>query len=85
MSESIEHRALVSELQSLSWSDVKCMAIHLDRMDLAVLDKIEEDHPNDSKQRVMYAMKEWLQRDTEASWKKVVCALRKINKNALAT
>ena len=85
MSENIEHRALVSELQSLSWSDVKCMAIHLDRMDLPVLDKIEEDHPNDSKQRVMYAMKEWLQRDTEASWKKVVCALRKIQKNALAT
>ena len=39
MSESIEHRALVSELQSLSWSDVKCMAIHLDRMDLPALDK----------------------------------------------
>ena len=85
MSESIEHSALVSELQSLSWSDVKCMAIHLDRMDLAVLDQIEENHPNDSKQRVMYAMKEWLQRDTEASWKKVVGALRKINMNALAT
>ena len=47
--------------------------------------KIEEDHPIDSKQRVMYAMKEWLQRDTEASWRKVVGALRKINKNALAT
>ena len=61
------------------------MAFHLDCMELAVLDKIEEDHPNDSKQRVMYAMKEWLQRDTEASWKKVVSALRKIQKNALAT
>ena len=85
MSESIEHSALVSELQSLSWSDVKCMAIHLDSMDLPVLDQIEEDYPTDSKQRVMYAMKEWLQRDTEASWKKLVYALRKTNKNALAT
>ena len=84
MSESIEHSALVSELQSLSWSDVKCMAIHLNRMDITVLDQIEEDYPNDSKQRVMYAMKEWLQRDTEPSWAKIVSGLRKINKNALA-
>ena len=85
MSESMEHSALVSELQSLSWGDVKCMAIHLDRMDLAVLDQIEEDYPNDSKQQVMYAMKEWLHKDTEVSWPKVVSALREIHKNALAT
>lgn len=85
MSERIEHSALVSELQNLSWGDVKCMAIHLNCMDLAVLDKIEEDHPTDSNQRVMYAMKEWLQRDTVASWKNIVGGLREINKNALAT
>ena len=85
MAESLEHSALVSELQSLSWSDVKCMAIHLDRMDITVLDQIEEDHPNDSKQRVMYAMKEWLQRDTEPSWAKIVGGLQKINRDVLAT
>ena len=85
MSKPPEHRELVSALSSLKWSDVKLMAIHLPRMDITVLDKIEEDHPNDSKQRVMYAMKEWLQRDTEASWAKVVSALRETNMDSLAT
>ena len=48
----------------------------------SILDQIEEDHPT-SKQRVMYAMNEWLQRDTEASWKKVIIALREIKKTLL--
>ena len=85
MSEIIKLRALVSELQSLSWSEVKCMAIHLDRMDLSALERIEQDHPTDSKQQVMYAMNEWLQRDKKASWAKVVSALREIHKDVLAT
>ena len=64
---------------------MKCMAIHLDHMDIVVLNQIEEDHPNDSKQRVMYTMKEWLQRETEPSWAKIVGGLWKINRNVLAT
>ena len=80
-----EHRALVSALSSLKWSDVKLMAIHLPRMDFTTLNMIEEGHPTEPKLWVVYAMDEWLQRDTEASWAKVVSALREINKNALAT
>ena len=85
MSKPPEHRALVSVLSSLKWSDVKLMAIHLPRMDITTLNKIEEGHPTEPTLWVVYAMNEWLQRDTEASWAKVVSALRETNMNSLAT
>ena len=85
MSKPPEHRALVSALSSLKWSDVKLMAIHLPRMDITTLNVIEEGHPTEPKLWVVYAMNEWLQRDTEASWAKVVSALRETNMNSLAS
>ena len=85
MSKPPEHRALVSALSSLKWSDVKLMAIYLPRMDITTLNMIEEGHPTEPKLWVVYAMNEWLQRDTEASWAKVVSALRETNMDSLAT
>ena len=85
MSKPPEHRELVSALSSLKWSDVKLMAIHLPRMDITTLNMIEEGHPTEPKLWVVYAMNEWLQRDTEASWAKVVSALRETNMDSLAT
>ena len=62
---------------------MKLMAIHLDGcMDLALLTDIEREHPVE--ERVLYAMKAWLDKDCEASWAKVVSALRAISKNVLA-
>ena len=85
MSKPPELRALVYALSSLKWSDVKLMAIHLPRMDFRTLNMIEEGHPTEPTLWVVYAMDEWLQRDTEASWAKVVSALRETKMNSLAT
>ena len=76
-----QHSDLVRALQDLSWSDVKQMAIHLDKLDLPLLTNIEE---RPVEERVMYTMKAWLDRDREASWAKVVSALRVIGKDVLA-
>ena len=79
-------RELVSELESLQWSEVKRMAIQLgDCMKYALLKKIEEgrfsNEPNDW---VTQAMDMWLKRDEAASWNKVVSALREVEMNTLA-
>ena len=76
-----QHSDLVRALKELSWSDVKQMTIHLDKLDLALLTDIEE---RPVKERVLYTMKAWLDRDGEASWAKVVSALRVIGKDVLA-
>ena len=76
-----QHSDLVRALKELSWSDVKRMAIHLDKLDLALLTNIEE---RPIEERDMYTMKAWLDRDREASWAKVVSALRVIGKDVLA-
>ena len=73
--------SLVTALNELSWSDVKQMAIHLDKLNFAQLTNIEE---RPIEERVMYTMKAWLDRDREASWDKVVSALRTIGKDVLA-
>ena len=83
MSDRPELPALLIELNDLSWSDVKQMAVHLHRsVDLKLLTDIEGAYPVN--ERAMQAMKAWLDRDCEASWAKVVSALRVISKNVLA-
>ena len=77
-----DHSALVFALDKLCWNDAKQMAIHLDNVDFALLQDIEHGYPIE--QRVMLTMKAWLERDGEASWDKVVSALKVINNNALA-
>ena len=83
MSDRPELPALILALKELSWSDVKQMAIHLDGcVDLTLLTNIEGGYPIE--ECLMYAMKAWLEKDCEASWAKVVAALRAVSKNALA-
>ena len=52
-------------------------------VEFSELKKIEEGHAQIS-DRVLNALHAWLESDTEASWKKVVDALRSIDKNVLA-
>ena len=75
--------SLVTTLNDLSWNNVKQMAIHLDKcVDLALLTDIEREYPIE--ERLLYTMKAWLERDCEASWAKVVYALRMIEQNVLS-
>ena len=75
--------SLVTELNELSWSDVKRMAIHLgDSVNFTLLTDIEREYPIE--ERLMYTMKAWLERDCEASWAKVVSTMQMIGKNVLA-
>ena len=69
---------LALELQVLSWADVVQMAVQLG-MKFSNLKKIE-----DEKNPVLTAMDKWLETDNQASWEKVVKALRDINKNVLS-
>ena len=75
---------LASDLDNLRWSDVKRMAMRLTNMNLTVLDKIQESHSAEPGLWVTYAMQTWLDRDAEASWAKVVIALRETEMNNLA-
>ena len=80
-----EHAELIKELENLSWEEVKNMAVQLEDgdMTLEVLERIERRYSSES-ERLSKAMHEWLERDTGASWAKVVAALRVIKKNKLA-
>ena len=42
----------------------------------AELDNIQVDHPNEVKERCRTMLKVWLQRDTEASWGKLLIAIQ---------
>ena len=76
--------ALDSALAHLPWSDVKRMAIHLHHsLTLSVLDQIGEDRSTAAERR-MYCMEQWMKNDLDASWVKLVTALREINHNHLA-
>ena len=78
-----QHSDLVTALKELSWSDVKRMAIHLDKsVDFALLKDIEREYPIE--ERLLYTVDKWLERDCDASWAKVVSALRVVENNALA-
>ncbi|CAI8009145.1 hypothetical protein GBAR_LOCUS6194 [Geodia barretti] len=68
-------------LYELTWSEVISMSVQLG-MDFAVLRKIDEStNPNI---RVLTAMDSWLKSDPNASWNKVVRALKAIKKDVLA-
>ena len=71
-------------LSRLPWSEIKRMAIHLHHtMTLPVLDQVEEDRSKTAERRI-YCMDLWLKSDTDASWMKVVIALKNIDQNHLA-
>lgn len=70
------------ELASLTWGEVMSMAVQLG-LEFSTLQQIKEDNPAQSV-RSLAAMNEWLSNDHEASWKKVVSALKTIDKTVLA-
>ena len=77
-----ELRELMKELESLSWDEVKRLAIELglNHEDLRGIERYDDD----KHQRLSDAMRLWLMRDTAASWKAVVEALRAIHRDDLA-
>ena len=72
---------LALEIDKLSWSEVKVMAIQLG-MDYKTLSNISEKH--DISDRINCAMYTWLETDPKASWKKIVKALNNTHKIVLA-
>ena len=77
-----ELRQLAPDLASLTWSEVTSMAVQLG-VEFSSLRQIGQDCPELS-DRVLGAINNWLSNDQEASWRKVVIALRTINKTVLA-
>ena len=80
MSDRPELRLLANALKSLSWVDIQQLAIQLN-IPPEVLTNLES---LSIELRPSRAMNEWLSRDSEASWDKVVSGLRDISKNTLA-
>ena len=75
-------RELALEMDQLSWSDVKSLAIQLD-IGYATLRRIEDANQDISDPKNS-TMEIWLETDSTASWKKIVRALNAIQKNELA-
>ena len=73
---------LALELKDLTWAEVISIAIQLN-VQFPTLQRIAEQH-SDINTRVLEAMNRWLETDTRASWKKVVKALKSIEKKVLA-
>ena len=72
----------MKELRSLSWDEVKRLAIELglNHEDLRGIERYDDDE----NERLSDAMRLWLMRDPEASWNAVVEALRVIHRHDLA-
>ena len=70
------------ELSSLTWGEVISMAVQLG-VEFSTLQQIKEDN-SEQNVRLLAAMNDWLSNDHEASWRKVVDALKTIDKNVLA-
>ena len=77
-----ELRDLAIELGGLTWADVMMMVVRL-KVEYSELKKIEEKNSEPSP-RLLAAMNLWLTTDLEATWGKVVKALRDINRTVLA-
>ena len=75
-------RELALALNSLSWSEVKAMAVQL-KMDYSKLEKIEERRIEGS-DRLLSAMNMWLKSDANATWARIIKALNDTDKNVLA-
>lgn len=70
------------ELSSLTWGEVMSMAVQLG-VEFSTLQQIKEDN-SEQNVRLLAAMNDWLSNDHDASWRKVVNALKTIDKNVLA-
>ena len=73
---------LALALNTLTWSEIKSMAIML-RMEYFILEQIEDEKSKLS-DRLLSAMDMWLNNDSNASWARIVRALEDADKNVLA-
>ena len=82
MSDRPQLKDVVVAVAGLTWDEVTLMAVQLG-MDMSTLMKIKQQYsdPNVCKVRLMNS---WLQSDPNASWTKIVAALRTSNKLTLA-
>ena len=77
-----ELNQLACELSSLTWDEVTSLAVQLG-VEFSTLRQIGQGHhkPNVC---ALEAMTEWLNNDLDASWNKLISALKTIKKNVLA-
>ena len=74
---------LALALKDLTWSEVKAMAVQLE-IDYSKLEQIQQQN-SELSDRLHSAMNSWLKSDPNASWAKIVRALKAISKNVLAS
>ena len=73
---------LALTLNTLTWSEIRSMCVQL-RMEYFKLDQIE-DEKNKLSERLLSAMNMWLNNDSNASWARIIRALKNTDKNVLA-
>ena len=82
MSDRPQLKDVVVALGDLSWDDVTLMAVQLG-VDMPTITHVETQY-NDPGVRTLRSMNSWLQSDPQASWVKIVTALKTINKLTVA-
>lgn len=76
-------KEIALQFRDLTWSEVKSLAIQLD-VKYSKLKQIEDGH-RDHNTRLYEAMDTWLEKDPDATWAKLIEALKSIEKNMLAS
>ena len=76
-------KELALELRDLTWSEVTSLAIQLD-VKYSKLKQIEDGNRHHNT-RLYEAMDTWLENDPDATWAKLIEALKSIDKNVLAS
>ena len=74
---------VLTAVDSLDYEQTKDLVIHLG-VDLKVIKDIETDYKGSSNSRKIHTIQAWLDRDTEASWEKIVYGLEQIGMKVIA-
>ena len=74
---------VLNAVDSLNYEQTKDLVIHLG-VDLKVIYDIETDYKGSSNSRKIHTIQAWLDRDTEASWEKIVYGLEQIGMKVIA-
>ena len=74
---------VLTAVDSLDYEQTKDLVIHLG-VDLKVIKDIETDYKGSSNSRKIHTIQAWLDRDTEASWEKIVYGLEQIGLKVIA-
>ena len=74
---------VLTAVDSLDYEQTKDLVIHLG-VDLKVIKDIETDYNGSSNSRKIHTIQAWLDRDTEASWEKIVYGLEQIGMKVIA-